>query len=93
MRSILIIAILFGLIDQAGAIDRAKWIGQSAKASKACEAKFKQKFGDTKEHSYVDCVTNQNNNAVDTCTGSSEFANCVLERSLKVLEVCDLSGC
>lgn len=93
MRSILIVAMLLGLIDQAAAIDRGKWIEQSAKASKACEAKFKQKFGDTKEHSYANCVTDQNNKATDTCTGNSEFANCVLERSLKVLEVCDLSGC
>jgi hypothetical protein len=38
-------------------------------------------------------VTDQNNKAVDTCTGDSEFSDCVLERSLRVLEVCDLSGC
>jgi hypothetical protein len=93
MRSILIVAMLLGSIHQAKAIDRSQWNEQTAKASKACEAKFKQKFGDTNEHSYADCVTNQNNKAVNTCTGNSEFANCVLERTLKVLEVCDLSGC
>ena len=26
-------------------------------------------------------------------TGNSEFSNCVRERSLKVLELCDLSKC
>ena len=93
MRCISIVAMLLALIDQAAAIDRAKWIEQTTKANNACETKFKQKFRDTKEHNYADCVTNQNNKAVDTCTGSSEFANCVLERSLRVLEVCDLSGC
>jgi hypothetical protein len=93
MRSTLIIAMLLGSIAQAKALDRDKWIEQTARASKACHAKFRQKFGDAKGHSYADCVTDQNNKAVDTCTGNSEFANCVLERSLRVLEVCDLSGC
>ncbi len=93
MRSILIIATLLGWINQAGAIDRDKWIGQTAKASKVCQAKFRQKFGDAKGHSYADCVTDQNNKAVDACSGNREFANCVLEQSLRALEVCDLSGC
>jgi hypothetical protein len=93
MRSILIIAMLIGWIAQAEAIDRNKWIEQTARASKACLAKFRQKFGEAKGHNYADCVTDQNNKAVDTCTGNSEFANCVLERTLRVLEVCDLSGC
>jgi hypothetical protein len=93
MRSALIIAMLLGSIIQAEALDRDKWIEQTARASKACHAKFRQNFGDAKGHSYADCVTDQNNKAVDTCTGNSEFASCVLERSLKVLEVCDLSGC
>ena len=93
MRSFLIIAMLIGWIAQAGAIDRNKWIEQTARASKACLAKFRQKFGEAKGHNYADCVTDQNNRAVDSCTGNSEFANCVLERTLRVLEVCDLSGC
>ncbi len=93
MRSILIIATLLGWIDQAGALDRGKWIEQTARASKACQAKFRQKFADAKGHSYADCVTDQNSKAVDACTGNGEFANCVLEQSLRALEVCDLSGC
>jgi hypothetical protein len=93
MRSALIIAMLLGSIAQAGAIDRGKWIERTARANKACLTKFRQKFGEEKGHNYADCVADQNNKAVDTCTGDSEFANCVLERSLKVLEVCDLSGC
>lgn len=93
MRSALIIAMLLGSIAQAEALDRGKWIEQTAVASKSCLAKFRQKFGEAKGHNYADCVTDQNNKAVDTCTGNSEFSNCVLERSLKVLEVCDLSGC
>lgn len=93
MRSILIIAMLLGGVVQAEAIDRDKWIGQTARANKACQAKFRKKFGDAKDHNYADCVTGQNNKAVDSCSGDSEFANCVLEQSLKALEVCDLSGC
>lgn len=93
MRSILIIAMLLGSIHQAEALDRDKWIEQTARASKACQAKFRQKFGEAKGRSYADCLTDQKNKAIDTCTGNSEFANCVLERSLKVLEVCDLSEC
>jgi len=87
------IAMLLGSIPQADALDRGKWIEQTSRAGKACLAKFRQKFGQAKRHNYTDCVTDQNNKAVDTCTGNSEFANCVLERSLRVLEVCDLSGC
>jgi hypothetical protein len=93
MRSILIIAMLLGVINQAEALDRAEWIAKTAKASKTCQAKFRKKFGEGNGHSYADCITDQNNKAVDTCTGNSEFADCVRERSLKVLEVCDLSGC
>jgi hypothetical protein len=93
LRSAMIIAMLLGSIAQAGAIDRGKWIEQTSRASKACLAKFRQKFGDAKGHNYADCVTDQNNKAVDICTGDGDFANCVLERSLKALEVCDLSGC
>ena len=84
---------LLGSIAQAEALDRDKWIEQTARASKVCQAKFRHKFGEAKDHSYADCITDQNNKAVDTCTGTSEFANCVLERSLRVLEACDLSGC
>jgi hypothetical protein len=93
MRSALVIAMLLGSISQAEALDRGKWIEQTARANKACLAKFRQKFGEAKGHDYADCVTDQTNKAVDTCTGDSEFSSCVLERSLKVLEVCALSGC
>ena len=93
MRSALIVAMLLGSISQAGSLDRDKWIEQTSRANRACLAEFRQKFGETKGHNYADCVTDQNNKAVDTCTGESEFANCVRERSLRVLEVCDLSGC
>ena len=93
MRSALIVAMLLGSISQAGSLDRDKWIEQTSRANRAFLAKFRQKFGETKGHNYADCVTDQNNKAVDTCTGESEFANCVRERSLRVLEVCDLSGC
>ena len=93
LRSALIIAMLLGSIARAEALDRGKWIEQTARASKACLAKFRQKFGEERGHNYADCVTDQNNKAVDTCAGNGDFANCVLERSLKALEVCDLSGC
>jgi hypothetical protein len=93
LRSALIIAMLLGSIARAEALDRGKWIEQTSRASKACLARFRQKFGEAKGHNYADCVTDQNNKAVDTCTGNSDFADCVLERSLRVLEVCDLSGC
>jgi len=93
LRSALIIAMLLGSIARAEALDRGKWIEQTARASKTCLAKFRQKFGEAKGHNYADCVTDQNNKAADTCAGNSDFANCVLERSLKALEVCDLSEC
>ena len=38
-------------------------------------------------------MADQTNKEIETCTGDSEFSNCVRERSLKVLEVCDLSKC
>lgn len=95
MRYALIVAMLLGStpLAQAEPLDRAKWAGQTGRAGKSCLAKFRQKFGDAKGHNYADCVTDQTNKAVDTCTDSGEFSNCVLERSLKVLEVCDLSRC
>ena len=50
MRSALIIAMLLGSISQAEALDRGKWIEQTARANKTCLAKFRQKFGEAKGH-------------------------------------------
>lgn len=95
MRYALIIAMLLGstFLTQAEPLDRDKWVGQTARANKTCLAKFRQKFGEGKDRNYADCLTGQTNKEIDTCIGDGEFSNCVLERSLKVLEVCDLSKC
>ncbi|HWX32595.1 MAG TPA: hypothetical protein VNZ53_34840, partial [Steroidobacteraceae bacterium] len=85
MRYALVIAMLLGstLLAQAEPIDRDKWIAQTGRASKSCLAKFRQKFGEDKGHNYSDCVTDQTNKAIDDCVGSSEFSNCVLEKSFE----------
>ena len=75
------------------ALDRNKWGRQVGIASKSCLAKFRQKFGNAKDHDYADCFTDQTNKEIDTCSGDSEFSSCVLQRSLKVYQVCDLSKC
>jgi hypothetical protein len=95
MRYALIIAMLLGstFLAQAEPLEREKWVGQTARANKACLAKFRQKFGEGKDRNYADCLTAQTNKEIDTCIGAGEFSNCVLQRSLKVLEVCDLSKC
>ena len=95
MRYALIIAMLLALTNlvQAEPLDRDKWVGQTARANKTCLAKFRQKFGEGKDRNYADCVTGQTNKEIDTCIGTREFSNCVLERSLRVLEACDLSRC
>ena len=96
MRYALIIAMLLGssFHAQAEPLDHEKWVGQTGKASKACFDKFRQKFGGAaKDHNYAVCVTDQTNKEIDACIGNSEFSNCVLQRSLRVLEVCDLSKC
>jgi hypothetical protein len=93
MRYALIIAMLLGSTLLAQDLDHDKWVGQIGRANKTCLAKFRQKFGEAKDHNYADCVTDQTNKEIDTCIGKSEFSNCVHERSLKVLEVCDLSKC
>ena len=95
MRYALIIAMLLEstFLAQAETLDRSKWVGQTARANKTCLAKFRQKFGEGKDRSYADCLSVQTNKEIDTCVGDDEFSNCVLQRSLKVLEVCDLSKC
>jgi hypothetical protein len=95
MRTVLVIAMLLGstLLAQAEPIARDQWIAQTAKASKSCLAKFRQKFAEDKSHNYSVCMTDQTNKAIDDCIGSREFSNSVLEKSLRVLEVCDLSSC
>jgi len=95
MRYALAIVMLLGstLLAQSEFLDRDKWVKQTGNASKTCLAKFRQKFGEAKGHNYTECVTDQTNKEIDTCIGSSDFSNCVLERSLRVLEVCDLSRC
>lgn len=95
MRYALIVAMLFGstLLARAEPVDRDKWIAQTERANKSCLAKFRQKFREDKNRNYSACVTDQTNKAIDDCVGSSEFSSCVLERSLNVLEVCDLSRC
>ena len=54
---------------------------------------FGRNFGEGQGHNYSSCVTDQTNKAIDDCVGGSESSNCVLEKSLRVLEVCDLSSC
>lgn len=95
MRYALIIVMFLGraVFAQAEPVDRDKWVGQTTRANKACLAKFRQKFGGAKDRNYAECVTDQTNKEIDTCVGDSELSNCVLQRSLKVLEVCDLSKC
>ena len=93
MRYALIIAMLAWSTLLAQALDRDKWVGQTGRANKTCLAKFRQKFGEAKDHNYADCITDQTNKEIDTCIGNGEFSNCVFERSLRVLEVCDLSKC
>lgn len=95
MRYALIITMLLGstFLAQAEPLDRDQWVGQTARANKSCLAKFRKIFGEAKGHNYADCVTDQTNKEIDACIGNSEFSNCVLQRSLKVLEVCDLSKC
>jgi hypothetical protein len=96
MRCALMIAMLLGsttLLAQAQPLDRDKWVGQNARANKSCLAKFQKKFGGDKSHNYAECVTAQTNKEIDACVGDSEFSDCVFQRSLKVLEVCDLSKC
>jgi hypothetical protein len=95
MRYALIIAMLLGsaLLARAQPLDRDKWVGQSGAASKSCLTKFRQKFGEAKGHNYADCVTEQTNKEIDACIGNSDFSSCVFQRSLRVLEVCDLSKC
>jgi hypothetical protein len=36
-------------------------------------------------------LADQTNKEIETCIGDGEFFNCVHQRSLKVLEACDLS--
>jgi hypothetical protein len=95
MRYALIVAMLLGstLLARAQPLDRDKWVGQTGTASKSCLTKFRQKFGEAKGHNYADCVTEQTNKEIDACIGNSDFSNCVFQRSLRVLEVCDLSKC
>ena len=95
MRYILIIAMLLGstLLARAEPLERDKWVGQTGRANKTCLAKFRQKFGVQRERDYATCMADQTNKEIDACTGNSEFSDCVRERSLKVLQVCDLSKC
>jgi hypothetical protein len=95
VRNALIIAMLLGstLLAQGEPLDREKWVGQTGRANRTCLAKFREKFGREKDHSYATCMADQTNKEIETCTSNSEFSDCVRERSLKVLERCDLSKC
>ena len=95
VRYALIIAMLLRstLLAQGEPLDREKWVGQTGRANRTCLAKFRQKFGEAKDHIYATCMADQTNKEIETCTDNSEFSNCVRERSLKVLELCDLSKC
>jgi hypothetical protein len=95
MRYALIIAILLWstLPGHVEPLDRKTWVQQTGRANKSCEAKFRRKFGNATDHNYTDCFTVQTDKEINTCPSDSEFSNCVLQRSLKVLEACDLSKC
>jgi hypothetical protein len=94
MRYVLIIAMLLRsmLFAHAESLDRKNWVRQTGIASKSCLAKFHQKFG-AEGHNYAECLADQTNKEIDTCIGDIGFSNCIFQRSLRVLEVCDLSKC
>ena len=94
MRYTLIIVMLLGsTVLRAEPLEREKWIGQTERANQTCLAKFRQKFRAAKEGDYAVCITDQTNKEIESCFGNSESSNCVFERSLKVLQLCDLSKC
>ena len=95
MRYTLIIAVLLGstLLARAEPLEREKWVGETARANKTCLAKFRQKFRAAKDQDYAVCITDQTNKELESCFGNGESSNCVFERSLKVLQLCDLSKC
>jgi hypothetical protein len=95
MRYALIIAMLLRstLPGHTESLDRQRWVQQTGRANKSCLAKFRRKFGNATDHNYADCLTDQTDKEINTCPSDSEFSNCVLLRSLKVFEACDLSKC
>ena len=94
MRYSLIIAMLLGsTVLRAEPLERKKWVGQTERANQTCLAKFRQKFRAAKDGDYAVCITDQTNKEIEACFGNSESSNCVFERSLKVLQLCDLSKC
>jgi len=73
-----------------------KWVEQLGAAGKSCAALFERKFGETKGHDWVDCMTDQTNKSIEGCVGGRsrrEFSICVAGRTLKVMQTCDLSKC
>ena len=95
MRYALIIAMLLGstVLARAEPLEREKWVRQTERANKTCLAKFRQKFRAAKDRDYAVCITDQTNKEIETCFSNSESSSCVFERSLKVLQLCDLSKC
>jgi hypothetical protein len=73
-----------------------KWVEQNLAAAKSCAASFERKFGETKGHDWVDCMTDQTSKAIEGCIGGRsrrDFSICVAGRTLKVMQTCDLSKC
>jgi hypothetical protein len=67
------------------------------KALQACRTRFLQRFGDTKTgQDYIECILPQERAANHTCLGAGtrgEFAACVTNSSIRVMETCDLTKC
>jgi hypothetical protein len=89
------VAVIALTVGSARAVDD-KWVEQNIEAGKSCVASFERKFGETKGHDWVDCMTDQTNKAIEGCIGGRsrrEFSICVAGRTLKVMQTCDLSKC
>ena len=93
--AIVLAAVLIGQAAQALDAASELWVQQVGDATKACSAKFRQKFGETKDSRFADCLTDQTEKAVQPCIGVARnaFAGCVSGRALKVMQSCDLSRC
>jgi len=94
-----LVALPFLMIVPANAQDDkvANSCERIGKASQACRTRFPQRFGDTKTgQDYIECILLQERAPNHTCLGAGtrgEFAACVTNSSIRVMETCDLTKC
>jgi len=69
------------------------WVSDTGTATKRCLALFNKRFHNDTTKNFANCMTDQVQKATEPCVGVTNFSDCMMQNSLRVMNSCDLTHC